>query len=599
MSRTGGAALVLLLGACTPDVAPIAQAEITTSAADTPAGLAGAEWEPVTLPHRWSEDRPDFEGTVWYRVRVDPEAHDRYGVLLPRLRMNAAVFVNGAWIGDGGRFDPPVAQNWNRPLYFELPRELLEGDGYDVVHVRLFSYGADRGGLGRMYVGPHDALVEAYEWQRTLEVDVSRIVFFAILVVMLLLSGLMASPHRDEFAWLLVAAGCLALHSLAGQVGELPVPYRLTRWALHSSIDAFALGLLGFVNRWAGHPAPRLERALWIVFGLGILITALVPHDVFLPVALVVHVYAIAVGFGATGAVARQLLVGPRLEPAVGLAFGVVAMSLGVAGVFPYIGVLPPESPRLIVLMGPAMLLGFCVLVAIRYARAAKQAAATRADLARQVKEREAELRAELRRTEKLERMRAIDAERERLMREMHDGLGGQIVSLLHVAQRGPLDRDELVESLELTLDDMRMVIDSLDPDVDGLPTLLGMMRMRLGRRIEAAGVTLDWRVTDLPDLPWLGRAELSHVQRIVQESITNALKHARAETITVETGVDEDGVFVRVADDGVGLPDDPSLGRGLRNIEHRAAEIGATARVRRMAGGGTGVRLVLPFEAG
>ncbi|MGF1468541.1 MAG: ATP-binding protein [Sandaracinaceae bacterium] len=589
----------LLASACTPPVPPVEVGEVTTAAAETPADLADARWSPVSLPDRWDAQAPPRAGHVWYRFAVPAAAgvDQRAAVFLPRLRMNAAVYVNGAWIGDGGPFAPHVAQNWSRPLYFEFPRSLLRGDGEDVVHVHLFGFPHDRSGLGRIYLGAHEALASTYERQRTLEVDLARVVSFAVLVVVLLLLALLAMGRVPEFRFLLVAAVFLGLHSATAQVWRTPVPYPPVRWALHFAIDGFTVALASFVHRWGGLSRPRVDAALWSLLAIGHAVAALAPAAWFFAVVTVTHAGNLVVGLYTLVTTAQTLRRGPPIEGRIGAAFGAVALAIGGLSFAPYVGLLPPEAPRFIVLMGPCMLLGFGATLIVRLALASRAAALHHEQLAATVQAREVELTREFARTRALEAERAVAEERERLLREMHDGVGGNLVGVLDLVQRGAPSPEELEAALSATLEDMRMVLDSLDPDVDDVPTLLGMMRVRLERRIRAAGVRLDWAVTDLPELAWLGRRELAHVQRIVQEAITNALRHAEATTICVETTETATGVRLTVTDDGRGIPDGTRTGRGLTNMAHRAEAIGGFLSIGSGPAGGTAVSLSLPYN--
>jgi signal transduction histidine kinase len=112
--------------------------------------------------------------------------------------------------------------------------------------------------------------------------------------------------------------------------------------------------------------------------------------------------------------------------------------------------------------------------------------------------------------------------------------------------------------------------------------------------------------VSDLPPLPWLDASAALQVLRIVQEVLTNVLKHAGAHTVTLRTAVrrDEAGhdwVRVTIEDDGRGF--DPAAaqaagkGRGLRNLRGRAESL--RGRLELDSGpGGTAVRLDLPLAA-
>ncbi len=90
-----------------------------------------------------------------------------------------------------------------------------------------------------------------------------------------------------------------------------------------------------------------------------------------------------------------------------------------------------------------------------------------------------------------------------------------------------------------------------------------------------------------------------THVYRIIQQAVSNAVTHAKASRIIVRA-VADNGVTISVEDDGVGIPDYPAAnkGIGLKIMEHRARSIGATFRVRRRREGGTEVVCSLPKRA-
>jgi signal transduction histidine kinase len=233
-------------------------------------------------------------------------------------------------------------------------------------------------------------------------------------------------------------------------------------------------------------------------------------------------------------------------------------------------------------------------------------------DLERRVDERGAEIARKYDQIRELERARLLQSERERMMRDIHDGMGGQLTSMLSLVESDGVSRDEMADALRDALDDMRLLIASLGPTADDLLTLLATWRARIERRLERRGLVFDWQVVDLPPLPWLGPREALNVLRIFQEGITNIVKHANATTITVRTGMrpgadGAPGVMVEISDDGQGLataagdsehggaaPDATSLGLG--NMARRAAELGGTIEIH-AAHPGTRVELWLPYS--
>lgn len=84
---------------------------------------------------------------------------------------------------------------------------------------------------------------------------------------------------------------------------------------------------------------------------------------------------------------------------------------------------------------------------------------------------------------------------------------------------------------------------------------------------------------------------------RIVEEALTNVVRHARADRCSIAIVIDEasGALAVTVEDDGVGLPAEPRYGIGLQSMRERAEELGGTLVVEPGTTGGTRVRAELP----
>ncbi len=554
----------------------------------------------VSLPDRWSERRPARQGLGWYRFELPPaseRAPGPWGVRLPRLNMNAAVFADGRWLGSGGHFEEPVTQNWNRPLLFTLDADRVAEARY--VDVALFAYRGDWGGLAPIEVGPFEALRAQHERQVALQVVPARAATVVAAVLIALLTALFfATDRKPMYGFFVLGAACFLVHSLAAHVREIYVPYGFGRWLIHTSFDWFVVCFLAAFHRWIGVARPRLERAIAIAFVLSSLASAVAGRELFLRVALVGHGLALLVfGYGFATLLARFSRL-PRLERSALLVAGALTVALGAHAFLIQAGVLPRSSPRLLHLLAPLLLLSFGAVMLGDFLRAYREARRLNRELDARVRAREEELKASFEALRELERARLLDAERGRIMREMHDGIGSRLVSALSLTEDDADRRVEVADALRDALLDMRVVIDSLDPSNDDLLTVLGTLRTRLQPALRARGVRVRWEVEDVPDAARLGPAGLLHVLRVVQEAVTNVIKHAEAQELRLRTRATTlpDGrpaIEVEVADDGVGLDEDRAPGRGLRNMRHRAAQLDGTLTID--TDGGTRVTLTVP----
>ncbi|HEX4857334.1 MAG TPA: ATP-binding protein, partial [Limnobacter sp.] len=177
----------------------------------------------------------------------------------------------------------------------------------------------------------------------------------------------------------------------------------------------------------------------------------------------------------------------------------------------------------------------------------------------------------------KVEQQRVQDDERRRIMQDIHDGVGSSLVSALNLGETRPLSQDEMRNVLQECLDDLRMAIDSLDPQSNDLLALLGNFRWRYERRLQASGVNLSWVVEEIPRLEGYSSRDLFDLLRIVQEVFANILKHSRASQIELLVRWDPDGeqVLLNISDNGVGMPSNLlGRGRGLSHMKIRAKAI-------------------------
>lgn len=213
-------------------------------------------------------------------------------------------------------------------------------------------------------------------------------------------------------------------------------------------------------------------------------------------------------------------------------------------------------------------------------------------------------LKSESRRRQQLEAelLEAVETERERIGRDLHDDLcqrlGAAAIMTAVVAKRVARQDAALGEELEKipklindTIESCRTLARGLHPttlSADGLPGALDELASRM-----PAGIKFGW--------PEGERIEIEpsvalHLYRIIEEAVGNAVKHSGAQEINIKLDVRERGTVLVISDDGQGFDlGAATKGMGLRNIKFRADAIGAELTIESQETGGTRVRCRLP----
>ncbi len=235
-----------------------------------------------------------------------------------------------------------------------------------------------------------------------------------------------------------------------------------------------------------------------------------------------------------------------------------LALAAAVHDFLVYVGVLPFGSPDLLNIATPVLLVALGAALIERFVRSLADVEKTNAELETRIHEREQLLKRNFDRLRESERVKASAQERQRIMQDMHDGLGSQLLSSLMLVERGALTNEQVAQILRESIDDMRLAIDALAAEDSDLLSALGNMRYRMEPRLKAAGMELQWDARGLPEEVDIDPDAVLPVLRIVQEALTNAIKHSRARAVRVSLGVDRSGdaewLTIRVTDNGRGL---------------------------------------------
>lgn len=562
-----------------------------------------AEWVTRTLPDSWSVSNPGQSGYGWYRmVLVLSESPvEEWGAYLPTVSTTHHLFINRVDVG-GGAMSGPFQRTMGTPQINLIPPHLLNA-GRNEILLRLRVAPNLRGGLGSLVVGPHPSIEPLYERDLLVRVTLPRalnlaLIFVGVLVLLLWLRR----PTESIYG---VFAALAIVWSLRNFLYTVSLPIGSNMW------EAVVLGSLALVEtllwmfmlRYTDKAAPpRFER--WVLMGavLSLPVLAFLPPSVVGSLRLPWYLGCTVFSLWIIGLLIRHLHARRPEQPGPWLVLGamLVMLLLGLTDLAVSAHVLQFGPAARMSYGAPLLLCAFVYALADNYFGTYEEARALNAELEQRVQHRARQLEITHERVRALEHAAILASERERIMKDMHDGIGSHLIAAVDAVERGSASPDTVAALLRECIDDLRLMIDSLEPDDVALQTSLGNLRYQLEPRLRAAGIALRWDVDDAVNIP--SGISVLQILRIVQEAVTNVLKHAEATLLQVSCRLEEESLVLRIADNGTGPgghveKTGGQVHRGIHNMRMRAQQLNGEFEIATRAPG-TEVTIRVPVGA-
>lgn len=574
------------------------------------------EGKAVTLPHEWRDEldmRPELNsGQAVYRVKVDFSTAPLglWSMVLPATGSNPAVFVNGKLVGWGGSFQSPVARNANRPLMFSIPQGLLEqGENYFDIYV--VSQPALAGFLDKLVIGRAEVLESSYQHYHFFRSTLPQIIALVVFVLSCAI-GVLWFYRRQDLEYGFCALGGLfwSIYTLDQFVVNIAGGYRLWDWLSLVSLGGLSLVGVFFIHRFLQQRHPRTELVMLGVFLVAVLVLAFVPDSWFYWLLRFVAYPLICVSL--LYVLVFSALEAWRVRSAdlyVLVAAGSVVALLACYDLMVVLNLESLASGRFLHFGAPFVLVAFGWILLQRFVRSLQAMESFNAqlielnlELEERVEEKTKKIAQSYETIRILGQEQVLLHERSRIMRDMHDGIGVYLTSMLRQLESGTVDRQQLSNAAHNALNDLRLMIDSLGSASTDLPAMLGMFRTRIGVALDACGVELEWDVDELPPLADFGPERALNLLRILQEAFTNALKHSGATCIRLSAKTESnaagiDLINIEVCDNGKGFNLGGGAGNGLKNMQYRAQKIKAEFAIKPSAIG-TCLEIGLPLAS-
>lgn len=554
-----------------------------------------ADWTSVTLPDSWRREERWSRGlSGWYRFRLPDEPPDEVpAVYLYRFSMNAAVYLNDEFIGSGGSFKEPVSRNWNRPLLFSLPRSAWR-EQENFLYVRLRVY-PGFGHLAPPAIGPMPLFERPYWTRFTAQIVFGQVAF----LIALLSAGFgvafwLVDRSSNMYLYFALCGATWSVYSLNLFIQDLPVSARVWWWLVHTAIDAFAVFLVMFAHRLLGVRRPWVEKALWLFLGTAGLVYAGVGIPGIARWNPVLHIGDLVCGVYLIVFLVRKSIRRRSADALVMTASIAIMLALAIHDQVLNALVLPDAWATryyLLQFASPLMLLVIMIHLARRFRAALKESHRTTEELHRRVTEVSRELAASYEQQRLMHERHAATRERERIYQDLHDEIGGTLLSLVYAA---PDDRSR--QLAREAIGELRGIVATDPAKGCSLAEFDADMRREVEERLATTGVRLDWLYHEPQIEPHLTGVQRFQLHRVLRELVSNVIKHADATRLRTTLRVDRGCVHLEVVNDGLPFPAKPRSGRGLTGIRKRVARLGGECAWRPTEGGGVCFWLRVPL---
>jgi signal transduction histidine kinase len=562
----------------------------------------------VVLPYHLDREQGTRPAQAIFEVpfRASTQGDELYGLYLARVGNSAEIWLNDSLLAQLGDIRQGNAADYSKaPQYLSIPAQLLQSDNMIRIHVR--ADGGRRGGLSSLVIGPDHEVRPLFKQATRWRMDASlAVAVFSLLVGTLALvlwatqleAGAGPGMHDSIYLSAGVAEFCWAL-----RVGDTAIPHPPLPWPAWGVVVTAAFAgwiccIALFCHHAAGwhrHPSMAWMRiALLALFGSSIVASSL-SYTLHQPLFLTAWLgfanlfFVVYAGIYLVSAVrapaTARLLVG--VAGALNVAVGVRDwIAIRISGDYSQSTWIRYSS----VLFGLA--LGYIVIT--RFRGANTQAQDLMVNLTSRVSEKEQELSLGYARLAQLGREHERAAERTRILRDMHDGVGSHLSSAIRQLESGRAEPEQVLQTLRDSLDQLKLSIDAIHLPPGDVTALLANLRYRLEQRFAALDLELQWLVDEVAPVRGFDGSAMRHLQFMVFEALSNVLQHAQARVLRIEAAASGTGARLSIIDDGCGFDVASPRRRGLQAMHERAAAIGAKLSLDSRPGR-TVIEIVLP----
>lgn len=555
----------------------------------------------VSLPYGWDYRHSGLAGTGRFSMSFEahPKPHELWAMYFVRLGNADEIWLNGNLLERNGDLDVFGSTDYAKePRMVTIPAALLQA--HNQLEIAIRADISRRSGVPVVVLGPRDEV----ESRAYVEMDV-RLASSLIVTAFSLILGLLAivlwftqtdpRPNQPRVRDKLFLFAGLAELSWAFFISDAffyKPPVTWVWWAVATNL---ALGLwlsclLLLIYTVAGWTDLRVNfRLRWAIAALlmcePLVVYLAIGHHALWLLKIWQGCFAALFVPSTLLFVIKAVRSRDTLHRLMALAF-VVNVPVGLRDW--YVIRLTDTFGSQGLLRYSAVLFGFALAVIVlqRFRAANTRVREVLETQATRIEQKEQELGRTYERMELIARQQERTNERARILRDMHDGVGAHISAAIRQLASGKANNEQLLQTLRESLDQLKLSIDVMNLPPGDITALLASLRYRLGPRLKASDIELQWDVDLLEPIARLDDKTMRQLQFMVFEALSNVLQHAQATELRIELrGTPEGGARLRVIDNGRGFDPQRVHAKGLGSLRERAVAIGAQLQVSSVPG--------------
>lgn len=554
-------------------------------------------WKEVELPDNWAIHEQNYNGGAWYKILWKPDCSsgtisESFAFSIEYINSAGAVYFNRNVLWRDKNLIEPLSKSWNMPRYWVLtPSSIKAGENEFLIYVNGYAF--QKAGLGAISfhnIQAADAQYQQQIWNRRTLFEINIII--SLVLGLLCFSIWIFRRTETTFAWF--ALSCILWVLFISNIlmtETKPFPNNLI--SAQANLSFFILYMVCFCTyllRFIRVEFPRLERCIWGITFIGLVIIFFTPLQWITPVFVKIFILYILL-FLSTYFYLAYITIKAKKREYIFLLLCLTGILICALFDSLLLGSnlhknIKPLSPY----TSPIITVFVVLILGVKLARNTRRVEKFNQRLEEKVHQVSQDLYASVNEKHKLELENVRLQERIQLSHDLHDGLGSSLVRSMIIVDQAEhnMTNQQFLSILKLLRDDLRQIIDSgssLESRVPGNPVLwVAPVRHRFSQLMDELDIESKWSFPQ--NWGYVPNAlQCLTLIRVLEESLTNIVKHSQAKHVFVSMIFPyERQLILTIEDDGVGFDVKSNfqngMSIGIRSMKMRLERVGAELQV-------------------